>query len=241
MYAQYQVNYVVVFDFRNGTKTTKTVTYGKSYGTLPSAGEKTGYTFTGWFTEEEERITEETIVSIGSDHTLYARWTINNYTITFIFNNGTENDVRVLNFNETIVYPENPTKEWHTFNGWSPRPERMPADDVTVTAHWTENPTEYVEIVFSKEGLKKEEIREIIGEYTQEEFSIKKIEIDEEIGGTKAIVKFADKEKAASFSETVKTLSDAKNTIKKISFLHGEVESLSILCAPDHLSFGLFV
>ena len=116
LYAQWNV-FVVTFDFGNGTKTTKTVTYGESYGTLPNPAERTGHTFDGWFTEEEEKVTEETTVNIVSDHTLYAHWTINNYTITFVFNNGAENEVRVLNFNETIVYPEDPTREGHTFNG----------------------------------------------------------------------------------------------------------------------------
>ena len=90
LYAGYssESGYVVIFDFGNGTKTTKTVTYGESYGTFPSAGERIGYTFAGWFTEEGERVIEETTVSIESDHTLYAHWTINNYTLIFVFDNG---------------------------------------------------------------------------------------------------------------------------------------------------------
>ena len=144
LYAVYSSDsgYVVTFGFGNGTKTTKTVTYGESYGTLPSPGERTGYTFNGWFTEEDgqgERITEEITVEIPMDHTLYAHWTINNYTITFVFNNGAENEVRVLNFNETLLYPEDPTKEGYTFNGWSPKPARVPAMNVTITAQWTIN------------------------------------------------------------------------------------------------------
>ena len=117
----------------------KSVIFNKKYDVLSVAGERTGHTFNGWFTEEEEKITEGTTVRIGSDHTLYAHWTINNYTITFVFDNGIENEVRVLNYDETIIYPENPTKEGYTFNGWSPKPVRIPSKDVTVTAQWTIN------------------------------------------------------------------------------------------------------
>ena len=259
LYAQYQGNnYEVSFDFGNGTKTAKIVTYGKSYGTLPSAGERTGHTFAGWFTEEEEgqgeRITEGTTVSTASDHTLYAQWTINKYTITFIFNNGTENEVRTFQFNETIVYPENPTREGYTFNGWSPKLVRMLAENVTVTAQWTEKPSErssssgpeksseFVEIVFSKKDLNEEEIREIIREYTDSEFSIEKFEDDEETGGTKVIVKFVDKVAAKSFVEVVRASSDTKqNYISKIGFVKETPGSLSSSLFVPIVLLGVFV
>ena len=85
------------------------------YFPVPS---RTGYTFAGWFTETSggDPVNSTTIVPPPLT-TIYAHWTINNYTITFAFNNGTENEVRVLNFNEAIVYPENLTKEGYTFNG----------------------------------------------------------------------------------------------------------------------------
>ena len=125
------------------TQKTKVVMYNKLYGELPSVGERTGYTFAGWFTEKEEdqgeRVTEETTVPTKSDHTLYAHWTVNSYSITFNFNNGGKNEERSFDYNETIVYPVNMTKEGHSFNGWSPKPERMPAENVIVTAQWRIN------------------------------------------------------------------------------------------------------
>ena len=88
----------------------------------------------------------------AENKTLYAKWAINQYTITFDFGNGTVSSV-VLDFNATIEYPEDMTREGFAFNGWTPKPERMPAENITIKAQWgITNPTEYVEIVFSKKG-----------------------------------------------------------------------------------------
>lgn len=54
----------------------KEVVYDAAYGSLPEP-ERAGYTFKGWYTEEngqEDRITEEEIVKRTQDHTLYACW-----------------------------------------------------------------------------------------------------------------------------------------------------------------------
>ena len=48
----------------------------------------------------------------------------------------------------------NPFREGHKFDGWEPKPEKMPANDTTVVTQWTEVVTEveseYMEIVFDK-------------------------------------------------------------------------------------------
>ncbi|MBR3790293.1 MAG: InlB B-repeat-containing protein, partial [Clostridia bacterium] len=77
--AQWKANtYTVTFDANDGTvdTTSKTVTYGQAYGTLPTPT-RTGYTFKGWFKETAltNQVTEDTPVSTASDHTLYAKWT----------------------------------------------------------------------------------------------------------------------------------------------------------------------
>ena len=71
--------------------------------------------------------------------TLYAKWIINQYNLTIIFNNGSENEVRTLDYNEKIVYPENVEKTGYTFNGWDNKLDRMPAENITITALWTAN------------------------------------------------------------------------------------------------------
>ena len=65
--------------------------------------------------------------------TLYAKWNINQYNLTFVFNNRTENEVMSLDFNEKIDYPENVEKTGLIFEKWNNKPDRMPAENITVT------------------------------------------------------------------------------------------------------------
>ena len=164
--------YVVTFDSTGGVATTssKSVVYGQKYGELPNAT-RTGYSFAGWFTEKEEgkgeKVTENDTVTKEFDHTLYAQWTANNYTLTFDFGNGTVVNGR-FTYNETIIYPKNLTREGCAFSGWKPKPERMPANDTTVVAQWIENATsEVIKIVFNKKDMTKDEVTEIIKEFTK--------------------------------------------------------------------------
>lgn len=73
--------YTVTYDYQGATGGTniaqKEVTYGSAYGALP-VPEKTNYVFDGWYTESSggSEVTETTPVTTASDHTLYARWSL---------------------------------------------------------------------------------------------------------------------------------------------------------------------
>ena len=135
-------NYTVTLNVNGGNAIPAsefTVTYDQLYNCLPSAS-RTGYTFIGWYTENIGgiEVTNETTANITADnHTLYAQWTANNYTLTFDYGNGTV-DNETLNYNETIIYPKNITRKGYFFIRWDLRPERMPANDTTVVAQWKE-------------------------------------------------------------------------------------------------------
>ena len=122
---------IVTFDGNGGTPSysTKTVTYDSAYGELPSAT-RTGYTFDGWYTEKSgvTKVTNETKVTTANDHTLYAQWNINSYTITFISDRQAIKS-EMLNYNVTINYPEDPTKIGYTFDEWEPNPERIEREE----------------------------------------------------------------------------------------------------------------
>ena len=217
-------NVTVTLDANGGDELPlKEMTIGcdRVYGDLPTPT-RIGYTFLGWFTgrTDGDKIESGDKVTILSNHTLYAHWSINNYTLIFVFGNGTEPEVRVLEFNETITYPKNVTREGYIFNVWSPKPDKMPANNTTITAQWIEIVPELVEIVFGKKDLKEKEIEEIIKEYAQGEFDIVKIE-DDEIGETKVIVRFVDVERAKNFIETIEASSEATSKIKNVGFVNG--------------------
>ena len=216
LYAKWTINqYTITFDFGNGTVSSVVLDFNAAIEYPESIAEREGFTFAKW---------DSNITSVpAEDIIITAQWTANQYTITFDFKDGTVSSV-VLDFNSTIEYPENVSERvGFTFNGWSPKPERMPADDITVKAQWVvTNPTECVEIVFSKKDMSESEARKTIEEFVPEgtEFNSAITEYDSE--ETTASIRFADKETAKEFVETVIASSDTeKSGIKKVGFVPG--------------------
>ena len=87
LYAHWTANsYAVTFNPVGGSvsPTSKSVTYGQKYGTLPQATHSE-YVFDGWFTGESigTEIKSSTTVSTPRDHTLYAHWKNGRMTLTF--------------------------------------------------------------------------------------------------------------------------------------------------------------
>lgn len=83
-------DYTVSFDAQSGadpSPATKTVTFGEAYGELATTS-RAGYTFTGWKTISGEFITASDTVSTPTDHTLYADWIINTYTLLYLSSDG---------------------------------------------------------------------------------------------------------------------------------------------------------
>ena len=76
---------VYVSNVRLDEYETKSVSYNANYGTMPTPT-RTGYTFDGWYTGPDgtgNKVTSDTIFTNISNHTLYANWTPNTYTVTF--------------------------------------------------------------------------------------------------------------------------------------------------------------
>lgn len=62
--------------------------------------------------------------------------------------------------------------------------------------------------------MKEEEIKNIISEYTDEEFEIERIVVDDETGETTVIIRFVDEYKAEKFVEAANDIKDSNNYIK---------------------------
>ena len=112
--------YTVTFD-KNGGDTeanpkTKTATLGGNVGTLPEAPTRTGCTFAGWNTKADGKGTEFTATTkIVNSITVYAQWTI---TVTFDSQAGSAVDPQIINYEEKVTKPTDPTREGYTFSGW---------------------------------------------------------------------------------------------------------------------------
>ena len=117
-----------------------TIGCDRVYGDLPTPT-RTEATFDGWFTGRTggNKVESGDKVTNLSNHTLFAHWNVNKYTLTFILGNGTEPEVRVLDFNEAITYPADPVRAGYSFISWDSNIANMPADNTTITAQWTAN------------------------------------------------------------------------------------------------------
>ena len=129
--------YTITFDTNGGSEIAPiTQDYGTEI-TAPDNPTRKGYTFKGWDKEIPETMPAENI-------TVKAQWEINQYTITFDTNGGSEIAPITQDYGTEITAPDNPTRKGYTFKGWDREiPETMPAENITITARWkdTEKPT----------------------------------------------------------------------------------------------------
>ena len=136
--AQWEINqYTITFDTNGGSEIAPiTQDYGTKI-TAPDNPTRKGYTFKGWDKEIPETMPAENI-------TVKAQWEINQYTIAFDTNGGSEIAPITQDYGTEITAPDNPTRKGYTFKGWDKEiPETMPAENITITARWkdTEKPT----------------------------------------------------------------------------------------------------
>ena len=134
LYAKWAANtYTIAFDTTGGSEIAPIT---QDYGTqiaVPEAPTREGYTFTGWDREIPTTMPAENM-------TITAKWKVNQYTITFDTNGGSEITPITQDYGTAITAPANPTREGYTFIGWDKEiPTTMPAENMTVTAQWEIN------------------------------------------------------------------------------------------------------
>ncbi len=150
IYAKWTINqYTITFDTNDGTSINPITQDFNTSLTAPVDPTRTGYTFAGWFSDEAlTNAYSFPGMMPSSNVTVYAKWTINQYTITLNTNEGTSINPITQDFNSSLTPPPNPTKEGHTFAGWFSDealtnaytfPATMPSSNVTVYAKWTIN------------------------------------------------------------------------------------------------------
>ena len=133
-WAKWEINqYTVTVKPENGEAD---ITITQDYGTpitAPADPIREGYTFIGWDRDIPKTMPAENI-------TVTAQWEINQYTITFDTNGGSEIAPITQDYGTEITAPDNPTRKGYTFKGWDKEiPETMPAENITVTAQWEIN------------------------------------------------------------------------------------------------------
>ena len=138
--AKWTVNQYTITFVTNGGTAIASIT--QDYGTalaLPTPA-KEGYGFGGWYTNQNctNRFTANTMPAENT--TLYAKWNIGEYTLTFDTDGGSAVAPISQKYGTAVTAPADPAKEGHTFAGWDTKiPAVMPARSMTIKARWTVN------------------------------------------------------------------------------------------------------
>ena len=146
---------------------TITVTAYKPYGNLPKNVVRSGYTFSGWYTEKEggELVTDNSIVTIASNHTLYAHWISTlqmTVTLDLNYGKGSQGNYKQITVTFGEKYenlPKDPSREGYVFGGWGlkkaggviidSKSTVTETKDHVLYAHWYIKKTDYSDAKFS--------------------------------------------------------------------------------------------
>lgn len=121
---QQTISFTVSFNSNGGSQVSSvTYTEGEDF-TLPKDPTKEGYTFAGWFFDQTTFANPFTSTSwidqeVNDDVTLYAKWTINQYTIMYALDGGTNASGNVTSYTvEDTISFLSPTRSGYLFEGW---------------------------------------------------------------------------------------------------------------------------
>ena len=138
-------SYSITYNLNGGTNaaTNPSAYTVESDDIVLAAPSKKGYTFKGWFDNNDNSVEKISHGSFGNI-VLNARWTANDYTITFNGNNGTVNPTSLsVTFDKEYTLPT-PTRNYYGFAGWYDNSGNKWVDgvytrdsDLLLTAHWT--------------------------------------------------------------------------------------------------------
>ena len=122
-------SYTITYKVDGEVYATDSIAYGSEI-VLRDEPVKEGHTFSGW-NEAPETMPAEDIVIEGS-------FSVNSYSITYKVD-GEVYATDSIAYGCEIVLRDEPTKEGHTFSGWSDVPETMPANDITIEGTFSIN------------------------------------------------------------------------------------------------------
>lgn len=119
--AKWDINkYTVQFVSEHGSFKDQTIEHGKPIDTDKlTIPEVEGYTFDGWYTTNDTHSTKfDFSTPITGDTTVYAKWTANDYEVSFITEHGKTPTSQNVPYNGTADDPGKLTEEGYTFVGW---------------------------------------------------------------------------------------------------------------------------
>ena len=131
LYAKWSVNsYKVRYNKNGATKGKMSDTsckYSSTCTLRSNAFQKKGYSFAGWATSKSGKVVYKNkakvkglVSSNNGVKTLYAKWKVNTYKITYKLNGGKQNKKNAFSYKVTsaTITLKSPTRKGYTFKGW---------------------------------------------------------------------------------------------------------------------------
>jgi len=166
-------SYYINFNANGGYVDTqsKAVTYNETYGTLPEPV-RDGYTFSGWYNTDGQKVTSSTVCDEKNDIELIAHWQKNTYNLAL--KGAAISDVTLgavsAEYNKTITVPKDMlTQLGKTFVGWAltetaneylyPGETVEVTDNIVMTSQWqapvtlTEDKASYSDVKFDNQTV----------------------------------------------------------------------------------------
>lgn len=118
--AKWDINqYTVKFVSDHGSFKDQTIEHGKPIDTDKlTIPEVEGYTFDGWYADAAHTTKFDFTQPIKSNTTVYAKWTANDYEVSFITEHGNAPTSQNVKYNGTAKDPGKLSAEGYTFVGW---------------------------------------------------------------------------------------------------------------------------
>lgn len=118
--AKWDINqYTVKFVSDHGSFEDQTIEHGKPIDTgkltIPDVD---GYTFGGWYADEDRTIEFDFNTPITGDTKVYAKWTAKDYEVSFVTEHGNAPASQNVKYNGTATNPGELTEDGYTFIGW---------------------------------------------------------------------------------------------------------------------------
>ena len=111
-------DYYVSFVTEHGDPPTSQNVKYNGTATDPGTLTEEGYTFDGWYTDDNYSKKFDFTQPITSNTTVYAKWTANDYEVRFITEHGKTPTSQNVKYNGTATDPGTLTEEGYTFIGW---------------------------------------------------------------------------------------------------------------------------
>lgn len=146
LYAKFQINqYTISFNSMGGTSISSIVENYLTAISKPDNPTRLGYTFEGWYNDAIYSELYQFQMMPAENLTLYAKWKVNNYTMSFESNGGSLISSITQAFGTTISEPTTPIKTDYVFRGWYLDENfetkytitTMPASNIKLYAKWT--------------------------------------------------------------------------------------------------------